>query len=78
MSSLTLVFSSLSSLFSSSDACFIAALRSALLPRADPAAEPAFDNLGEASPEAYLDIGEGACLDPSDTATMSSYFFALT
>jgi hypothetical protein len=78
MSSLTLVFSSLSSLFSRSDACFIAALRSALLERADPEAEPALDNLGEASAEAYLDIGEGACLDPSDTAAMISCLFALT
>jgi hypothetical protein len=78
MSSLTLVFSSLSSLFSSSEACFMASLSSFLLERADAAAEPAFDNLGEPSPDAYLDIGEGACLDPSETAAMISCLFALT
>jgi hypothetical protein len=56
----------------------MASLSSFLLDRADPFAEPAFDNLGEPSPEAYLDIGEGACLDPSETAAMISYLLALT
>jgi len=56
----------------------MASLSSFLLERADACAEPAFDNLGEPSPEAYLDIGEGACLDPSETAAMISYLLALT